>query len=68
MPAEDYSLTPDPDAVRLENELLSLENDFLRGRVRSLEQDLRALRQREREAREALERLRRQGAERPRER
>ena len=40
MPADDYDTAGDLDALRMENELLALENTFLKGRMRALEQSL----------------------------
>jgi hypothetical protein len=57
MPAEDYFVPDDLGALRMENELLALENNFLKGKVLSLEQDLRAARQREAAALASVERL-----------
>jgi predicted nucleic acid-binding Zn-ribbon protein len=65
MPAEDYFVPTDLDAMRMENELLTLENTFLKGRVLSLEQDLRAAREREAQTRRALERVRTESEKRP---
>jgi hypothetical protein len=44
MPADDYRVAGDPDALRRENELLSLENTYLKTRIASLEQELARLR------------------------
>lgn len=44
MPDDDYLITPDPDALRRENELLALENTYLKGRLGGLEEELRRLR------------------------
>ena len=57
MPAEDYFVPDDLGALRMENELLALENNFLKGKVLSLEQDLRTARQREAAALASVERL-----------
>jgi septal ring factor EnvC (AmiA/AmiB activator) len=64
MPADDYFVPTDIGAMRMENELLSLENTFLKGRVASLEQELRTAREREARARQAVERLRAEKAKR----
>lgn len=54
MPAEDYFVPEDLAALLMENELLALENNFLKGKVLSLEQDLRAARHAEAAARARL--------------
>jgi hypothetical protein len=56
MPTDDYFTPTDLDALRMESELLALENTFLKGRIRELEQDLR-------KARDELERAPERGAE-----
>jgi hypothetical protein len=57
MPAEDYFVPEELGALRMENELLALENNFLKGKVLSLEQDLRTARHAEAAARARLRRL-----------
>lgn len=47
MSRDDYYIPDDPHALSRENELLSLENLFLKGRIRDLEQKLRRARDRE---------------------
>ena len=56
MPADDYFVPEELGALRMENELLALENNFLKGRVLSLEQDLRTARHAEAAARARLRR------------
>jgi regulator of replication initiation timing len=58
MPAEDYFTPTDLNALRMENELLTLENTFLKGRIRTLEQNLRQARSDEKQAQAALTRAR----------
>jgi hypothetical protein len=43
MPDEDYWVATDLHALRMQSELLALENAYLRGRVFGLEEDLRAI-------------------------
>ncbi len=45
MSAEDYFVVTDLEALRQENDLLALENTFLKGRVRALEHSVRAARE-----------------------
>ena len=40
MPSDDYFVADDIDALRRENELLSLESTYLKGRIALLEQEL----------------------------
>lgn len=56
MPADDYFLPTDLAALRMESELLTLENTYLKGRVSTLEQELRKLKERDAKARNATER------------
>lgn len=56
MPADDYFLPTDLAALRMESELLTLENTYLKGRVAGLEQELRQVKDREAKARKAAAR------------
>jgi FtsZ-binding cell division protein ZapB len=55
---DDYFIATDLDALRRESELLTLENTFLKGRVRQLEQDLREAQKDSERLRKELSRLR----------
>jgi hypothetical protein len=58
MPAEDYFTPTEIDALRMESELLALENTFLKGRIRSLEQSLKLAKDAEARVRQQLEQSR----------
>ena len=58
MPADDYFIATDLGALRMESELLGLENTYLKGRITSLEEELRTTRQNQDKLRSELERLR----------
>lgn len=58
MPSEDYFIPTDLDALRMENELLTLENTFLKGRQTALDQELKAARELEARLRKELEEAR----------
>ena len=60
MPRDDYFIAPDADALRMESELVGLENSFLKGRIANLEEELRKAREAEARARRELERLKNQ--------
>lgn len=62
MPAEDFFTPTDLDALRMESELLTLENRFLKGRILVLEQELHAARQREQNATRELAKAKRDAA------
>jgi hypothetical protein len=53
LPADDYFLPADAAALRMESELLTLENTYLKGRVAELERELRIAKEREAQARKA---------------
>lgn len=56
MSSDDYFVATDLNALRMENELLTLENTYLKGRIAALELDLKTARERESSAREELKR------------
>lgn len=41
MPADDYFVPGELDALRMENELIGLENTYLKGRIATFEEDLK---------------------------
>jgi hypothetical protein len=57
VPADEYFVPTDLATLRMESELLTLENTFLKGRVAKLEQELRTVKEREAKARKAAERI-----------
>ncbi len=56
MPSDDYFTPTDLDALRMESELLTLENTYLKQQVARLERELQECRERELKARQAAER------------
>lgn len=62
MPSDDYFVPTDLGALRMESELLTLENTFLKGQILSLEEEVRKARQANAAARKELERLRAKSA------
>jgi hypothetical protein len=53
VPSEDYFVPTDLDALRMESELLTLENTYLKAEVARLEREVRAFKEREAKARQA---------------
>jgi FtsZ-binding cell division protein ZapB len=58
LPTNDYFIATDLEALRMESELLGLENAYLKGRITSLEEELRTARQTEDSLRRELEQVR----------
>jgi len=56
VPTDDYFIPTDLDALRMESELLTLENTYLKQQVAKLEGELRASKERELKARQAAQR------------
>jgi hypothetical protein len=55
VPSDDYFIPTDLDALRMESELLTLENTYLKQQVDRLERELQACKERELKARQAAE-------------
>jgi hypothetical protein len=60
MTSGEYFTAGEHEALRMESELLALENNFLKSRIRALDEELRQARETEAKLKEQVDRLRAQ--------